>query len=109
MEVAPVTLAGTFVRLEPLSLDHLPGLCEAGLDPATWARTMPHIRNETDMRADVEDALRLQELGTALPFATVEAARGRVVGSTRFGNIDRPNRRVEIGWTWIATAFQRTP
>ena len=56
----------------------------------------------------VETALRWQAEGTALPFATVERRVGTVVGSTRFGNIDRPNRRVEIGWTWLGPRWQRT-
>jgi RimJ/RimL family protein N-acetyltransferase len=56
----------------------------------------------------VSAALRTRDEGTALPFVIVEAARGRVVGSTRFGNIAPEHRRLEIGWTWIARAWQRT-
>ena len=46
--------------------------------------------------------------GVALPFAIVEKATGRVIGSTRYGNIDRGHHRVEIGWTWVARDWQRT-
>ncbi len=53
-------------------------------------------------------ALDWQEIGTALPFVTIEQETDRVVGSTRFGNIDIRNRRVEIGWTWIGKPWQRT-
>ena len=60
------------------------------------------------MRTYVDGALKAQQDGTALPFATVEAASGRVVGSTRFMNIDQPNRHVEIGSTWISAPWQRS-
>lgn len=109
MEVRPVTLAGRHVRLEPLSLAHLDGLCEVGLDPELWRWTLTLIRTPEEMRAYVETALREQEAGVSLPFATVEAATERVVGSTRFGSVSRENRRVEIGWTWVARPWQRTP
>jgi RimJ/RimL family protein N-acetyltransferase len=61
------------------------------------------------MRTYVEAALREQAAGVSLPFATIDLASGRVIGSTRYGNIDRANRRVEIGWTWVAPPWQRTP
>jgi RimJ/RimL family protein N-acetyltransferase len=61
-----------------------------------------------EMRALVAEAIANRERGTELPFATVERASGRVVGGTRFLNIDAANRRVEIGWTWIAPPWQRT-
>ena len=60
------------------------------------------------MRNYVETALRLQAEGTALPFATVLNETDQVVGSTRFANIDRENKHMEIGWTWIGKAWQRT-
>ena len=66
------------------------------------------IATAADMCGYVEDALRLRDAGTALPFATIDAATGRVVGSTRYGNIDAANRKVEIGWTFVAPPWQRT-
>jgi RimJ/RimL family protein N-acetyltransferase len=60
------------------------------------------------MRSYVESALKLQRDGTTLPFVTIEQSSGRIVGSTRFGNYDPANRRIEIGWTWIAPPWQRT-
>jgi RimJ/RimL family protein N-acetyltransferase len=60
------------------------------------------------MHAYIEAALKLQSEGSALPFATVDKASRQAVGSTRFANIDRANRRVEIGWTWIGVRWQRT-
>lgn len=105
----PVTLAGRHVRLEPLSPEHLPALCEVGLDPELWRWTLSVIRTPEEMRAYVETALRERDAGRALPFATVDAASGRAVGSTRFGNASEADGRVEIGWTWLGRAWQRTP
>lgn len=103
-----VTLSGNVVRLEPLSLEHLDGLCEVGLDPELWRLSTVALRTEEHMHKYVEEALRWHELGTALPFATIEQSSGRVIGSTRFANIDGHNHRGEIGWTWIAQPWQRT-
>jgi RimJ/RimL family protein N-acetyltransferase len=108
MPLAPITLTGESVRLEPLSLDHHAALCEVGLDPILWRWTPVRIVTPQDMRAFIEDALRLRDAGSALPFATVDIASGRVVGSTRYGNIEMNNRKLEIGWTFVAPAWQRT-
>jgi N-acetyltransferase len=108
MNVQPVTLEGRHVRLEPLSLDHRADLGEAGLDEELWRWIPKAVRTAEDMRAYIEAALRAQAEVSALPFATVERASGRAIGSTRFGNIDRVHRRLEIGWTWIGRRWQRT-
>jgi len=108
MIVEPVTLEGKHVRLEPLSLAHHAALCEAGLDEDLWRWIAAPVRTPEEMRAYIETALSEQAAGRALPFATIERASGRAIGSTRYGNIDRPNRRVEVGWTWIARPWQRT-
>ncbi len=109
MPVDPVTLAGRHVRLEPLSLAHEPELRAVGLDPEIWRWTASLVRTAADLRAYIETALEWQRQGTALPFAIIATASGRAVGSTRYANIDRANRRLEIGWTWLARAAQRTP
>lgn len=109
MKLQPVVLEGEHVRLVPMTLDHVPALWEAGNDPELWKFTLAQVHSEADMRRSVEAALALQAQGTALPFVTTEAATGRVIGSTRFGNADAWSRRVEIGWTWIAAPWQRSP
>lgn len=103
-----ILLEGQHVRLEPLSFDHLDGLCEFGLDEDLWRLTTIQVRTPDDMRVFIEDALRQEKEGTVIPFATVENATGRVVGSTRYLNMDLNNRRVEIGSTWVARPWQRT-
>ncbi len=106
--IAPVTLDGTHVRLEPMTLDHLPGLIAAGCFPALW--DLINTRHDTPetMRAYVDEALAMQSAGTAIPFVTVERASGEVVGSTRFGNITPEHKRAEIGWTWVTPSRQRS-
>jgi RimJ/RimL family protein N-acetyltransferase len=104
----PVTLEGSYVRLEPMTMAHHAGLTAIGLDPDIWRRAIAPIRTAEEMRSYMETALQLQREGTVLPFVTVERSSGRVVGSTRFGNYDRANSRIEIGWTWLAPAWQRT-
>ena len=108
MDLSPVILQGSAVRLEPLTLRHLDALADVGLDPSLWVLAQHVIRTREAMDAYVEEALAEQRGGTALPFATVEQASGRVVGSTRFANASHEHRRVEIGWTWIAPAWQRS-
>ena len=109
MKIQPVTLERTYVRLEPLTLSHLDSLCQVGLDAELWRWTPSILRTPEEMRKYVETALEWQSRGTALPFATVDRATGKVAGSTRFANIETEHRRLEIGWTWVARAWQRTP
>jgi len=108
MLVGPITLEGQHVRLEPLSLAHHAQLCKIGLDEELWRWVVRPVRKPEEMRAYIEEALQAQAAGTALPFATIEKASGRAIGSARFGNIDRVNRHVEIGWTWLGLKWQRT-
>jgi RimJ/RimL family protein N-acetyltransferase len=106
--VGKVILEGAQVRLEPLTLEHHAALCEVGLDPELWQWIPYRATTAEEMLAYVQNALKDQATGIALPFATVERSTGRVIGSTRYMNIDRPNRRVEIGATWIAKPWQRS-
>ncbi len=108
MKVEPVILEGNRVRLEPLRPDHLDDLCAVGLDSTIWKLSPSQIADREAMAKYVADALSEQDRGVSLPFVTRLQSDGQIVGSTRFGNIDVANRKVEIGWTWIAPAWQRT-
>jgi RimJ/RimL family protein N-acetyltransferase len=108
MNVEPVTLEGTHVRLEPLVESHHAALCEVGLDPELWRLIPYRVTTEQEMRAYIVTALYEETIGTSLPFATVERASGKVIGATRYMNIDVANQRVEIGGTWVAPPWQRT-
>ena len=102
MNLSPVTLKGAFVALEPLTMANLDELCEVGLDQELWKITMTLIRSREEMASYIATATGLQAEGKALPFAIRELRSGKAVGSTRLANIDAENRRVEIGWTWVA-------
>jgi RimJ/RimL family protein N-acetyltransferase len=104
----PIVLEGDFVRLEPMTLEHHAGLSAVGLDPEIWRFTLVVVQTQEEMRDYIDAALELQRGGTGLPFVTIERSSGQIVGSTRFGNYDPANRRIEIGWTWIAPRWQRT-
>lgn len=108
MLITPVKLEGQFICLEPLSMAHHAGLCEVGLEEPIWRWTPNLVRTRNDMRAYIGEAMAVQAAGAALPFATIDRVTGRPIGSTRFGNIDRTHRRVEIGWTWLGLHWQRT-
>jgi RimJ/RimL family protein N-acetyltransferase len=108
MRLEPVTLEGRNVRLEPLAASHHAALCEVGLDAELWRLIPYRVSTQDEMRDYIDSALEAQAAGTAIPFATVERASGRVIGSTRYMNIDTANRRVEIGSTWLANPWQRT-
>jgi RimJ/RimL family protein N-acetyltransferase len=101
-------LEGTHVRLEPLTLHHLDALCEVGLDDDLWRWFPKPVHSREDMLDYMRTALQWQADGTAIPFVTIERSTGLVIGSTRFMNIDKPNRHVEIGSTWVARPWQRT-
>lgn len=101
-------LEGAVVRLEPITEAHWPGVLAIGLEPAIWRWTIESVETEADLRRWFNAALDAQATGTAIVFATLDRATGRVAGSTRFGNLDQANRRAEIGWTWLGLSWQRT-
>src|SRR3981189_1006005 len=108
MVVSPVTLEGAHVRLEPLAKAHLAGLAAVGLDEELWVWIPVPGRTGGGIGGHIEAGFEEQERGVSLPFALIEKAARRVVGSTRYGNIDHAHHRVEIGWTWVARECQRT-
>jgi RimJ/RimL family protein N-acetyltransferase len=109
MNVQPITLTGRIVRLEPLSLGHVPDLTLAGGDETIW-RYLPFglIRTQAEMTALVQDQLARQTQGSEVPFAVISLETGRAIGSTRYMDIQRQHRGLEIGGTWYAREHQRT-
>lgn len=108
MNVVPIVLAGRRIRLEPMQARHLARLITAGAHEELWRWTNTRADSVEGMTAYVTEALTAAAAGAALPFVTVDIASGEIIGSTRFASIDHDNRRVEIGWTWITPAFQRS-
>jgi RimJ/RimL family protein N-acetyltransferase len=104
----PVTLATDRLTLRPMRLEDVPLLAAAAGDGALWEKTTTTVPRPDAMQAYVEKALALQQAGSQLPFTTFVSEGERVVGSTRYMNIDEPNRRAEIGTTFIAGSWQRS-
>lgn len=109
MQIKQVTLNGRLVRLEPLTMNHAAELYEASRDPALWTyKPVKQPQVLADMRQLIAATLQSQEAGTCLPFAIRSLERDGVVGETRYHNFTVSDCGVEIGWTWLAPAVQRT-
>jgi N-acetyltransferase len=105
---AGVTLIGERVRLEPLSQRHVEHLSVAGSDSEIW-RWLPTDHHRADSMASfIRVALSQYEERKAVPFATIDVASATAVGSTRYHYIEPEQRRLEIGFTWISSSFQRS-
>jgi RimJ/RimL family protein N-acetyltransferase len=105
----PVTLTGRTVRLEPLREGHVPDLFEASRDPEIWQHLPTEWPQTLDqMRDFYRNAFRLQASGERVPFAVIDLATGKAIGTTSYLRLGEANRNVEIGWTWYAKPYQRT-
>lgn len=109
MHTAPLILTGKYVRLEPLSENHIPNLCRVGLDERIW-RYMRYgmVLTEEQMHAWVFNILEKAAKGNEIPFAVIHLESGRAVGATRFLTIQPDQRNLEIGGTWYGVDYQRT-
>ncbi|MFJ7269955.1 GNAT family N-acetyltransferase [Streptomyces sp. NPDC099050] len=106
--MATAELTGERVRLEPLDPRHHDGLCEAVRDGSLWELAVTIVPHPDDVRGFIDDAVEARAQGHQIPYATVDAATGRVIGSTRLMVINTANRRLEIGWTFLAASRQRS-
>ena len=106
--IRPVVLDGERVRLEPLGRHHLDDLAEVAFDEALWRYTLARPVDRPSLGEWLDVALANAAAGSEVPFATVDRSTGKAIGSTRFLAIVAEHRRAEIGWTWVATAYQRT-
>ncbi|MCW2901086.1 MAG: family N-acetyltransferase [Streptosporangiaceae bacterium] len=103
------TLAGRYVRLEPLSLEHAPGLLQAGKDPSVW--TWLNTRQPADltgMQAIISGMLASHERGAQVPWVQIDATTGEVAGTTSYHEVEPQHRGLCIGHTWIGARWQRT-
>jgi RimJ/RimL family protein N-acetyltransferase len=106
MRVEPVVLTGETLQLEPLRQEHAQGLYNRGRSAGDWSY-MPRacFIDMADTRQWIDEAIAAPG---QLPFAIVEKAKGKVIGSTRYLNIRPEHRSLEIGWTWLGQQWQRT-
>ena len=109
VKVTPIVIQGQYVRLEPLTHAHTEALIAAAGDGEIWKSDVTVVPSANTIRQYIEDALRGLERGAELPFAITSKATGDVVGTTRFYEIVPADRRVAIGYTWLARSAQRTP
>jgi len=109
MNIAPVTLEGRHVRLESVRASHADGLVEAGTGCGLFRFYPYSLETEAEMRAYVAASIEALAAGRMLPFATIDRASGRVVGSTCYLAIEPAHKRLEIGSTWITPSHQRSP
>jgi RimJ/RimL family protein N-acetyltransferase len=109
MRPAPTTLEGQIVRLVPMARTHVAAIRAAADFPEIWAWTAAGpVHTLADAEAYVDFALSEQAAGRVIPFVTFDRTSGELIGSTRFMNISAPDRRVEIGSTWIRPDRQRS-
>jgi RimJ/RimL family protein N-acetyltransferase len=107
-DTRPVILEGERVRLEPMSLEHIPALTEVAFEPSVWRWIGFRMNTPDDLRRYVEVALAEAAEDVSMPWVTRCKIDGQIVGSTRFMDINREHRRLEIGNTWIHPDYQRT-
>jgi RimJ/RimL family protein N-acetyltransferase len=108
MEISPIVLEGQYVRLEPLSPAHEGSLIAAAGDGELWNSNFTVVPSRATMATYIAAALEAQAQGYELPFVIIRKSSEQIVGTTRFYFIDRDNRHLEIGYTWLASIAQRT-
>jgi len=106
--LAPITLEGHGVRLEPLSANHRDGLVAAATDGRLWELWFTSVPEPDQAATYIANALDGQKAGHMLPWAVREVASDTIVGTTRYHDVVPQIDRVEIGWTWYAGRWQRS-
>ena len=106
--ISPVTLCRNGLRLEPLGPQHAEGLAAAARDGQLWKLRVTGVPDPGDEAAYIATALQMQDAGSRLPFAVIDEASGRVLGSTSYHDILPAVKRLEIGYTWYARSAQRS-
>lgn len=102
------TLTGARIELRPMTGDDAPNLLRAAADGRLWELKVTVVPGPDTVEEYIATALRGKQAGTVMPFVIVNRETSAVVGSTRFWKIDRVNRRLEIGHTWLGASMQRT-
>jgi len=108
MQFEKIMLTGNHVRLEPLSESHRDGLCQAIADGELWKLFVTLVPHCNDIGAFINNAYSAHRSGDGLAFATIDTVTNKVAGSTRFMKASVPNKRIEIGFTFLGQSFQKT-
>jgi RimJ/RimL family protein N-acetyltransferase len=89
-------------------MEFLQALCEAVKDGELWKLWYTFIPTPETMEAWIQKAMKEKEEGVSLPFAVRRKVDNKIVGSTRYMNIEKDIRRLEIGTTWYSKSAQRS-
>ncbi len=106
--IEPITLTERGIRLEPLSLTHEAGLREAAADGELWNIRVTSVPEPDQTRKYIEDALTMQQEGKRLPYAVIDVATDKILGSSSYHDLLPAVKRLEIGYTWYAQSVQRS-
>lgn len=107
--IKPIRLSGAYAVLEPIAADHREGLAAAVRDGELWRLWYTSIPHPDKMAEYIDAALQMVSDTGALVFVVRDKFTDRVIGCSRYFNVDEANQRLEIGHTWYAKSVQRTP
>lgn len=108
MKILDLHIEGNLVRLEPMDILHRNDLLSAATDGQLWDLWFTSVPSEFSIDDYMSKAFRDRDQGLAYPFVIIRKADNKIVGSTRYCNMEPANRRLEIGYTWYAQSVQRT-
>ncbi|MBC3936909.1 GNAT family N-acetyltransferase [Undibacterium rugosum] len=108
MDLKPIYLQGQHISLEPLNESHLDDIRAAAADGELWKLFFTSVPRPDQVSQWLATALEMQQQQRALPFAVRDNQSGKIIGSTRYCNIEHTHQRVEIGYTWYARSAQRS-
>ncbi|HMV29956.1 MAG TPA: GNAT family protein [Anaerolineales bacterium] len=108
IKLAPITLEGHNIRLEPLTLEHEADLSTAAADGELWNLWFTSVPQPEETKTYIENALAGYQAGHMLPWAVRELTTGKIVGSTRYHDVMANIDRVEIGYTWYGKSWQKS-
>ena len=109
MQFDSTPLSQEHTRLLPMEVAHASALYDAGRHPEIWDYLPARMSSFEDMERFIENALQQKATGNEFPYVIQEVQTGRIVGSTRYCDIQPAHKNLEIGWTWLTPDMWRTP
>ncbi|WP_235011014.1 MULTISPECIES: GNAT family N-acetyltransferase [Aquimarina] len=106
--IETLELIGENVKLIPMKKSHKNSLLQAASDGKLWELWFTSVPSANNIDNYVETALTQKQNGIQFPFVVIDRKSRKVIGSTRYCNIDYKHRRLEIGYTWYAKKHQKT-
>ncbi|WP_018916378.1 GNAT family N-acetyltransferase [Vreelandella zhanjiangensis] len=100
-------LEGEHIVLEHLHSGHIEPLQQAVAEGEAWKIWYASVPHPDEMAAYVERAMEDAKTGNTA-YAVRHKISGDIVGTTRFYQIDAPNRRAMLGYTWYSQSVRRT-